>query len=126
MKMLGDLFEKKEFVVTNDEAGSVHCSASLMPVMDSPVLKAHFPGKPIVPGACILATVAELADMALGVRWQTREVKSVKFISLIEPEAGMPVLFDIVIDSPSGKVKASVRYRDAVCCKMSMTMGEDI
>lgn len=127
MKMIGELFREGGFVVTDlGEEGRVHCSASLLPLMDSKVLAAHFPGKPIVPGACIVAAVSELVCRTLAKKLQISLVKNIKFMSLIEPKEGEPIVFEIDIERETKKVKAVVSYCDAVSCKMSLAMGEEI
>ncbi len=127
MKIIGDLFQTGDFISDNSgaEGTGIHCSATLLPVMESVVFAAHFPGHPIVPGACIVAAVGELASRALNQQCQVSFVKNVKFISLIEPEANIPVRFDLDIDLESKKVKAIVQYRGAVCCKLSLTLSND-
>lgn len=127
MRMIGELFCEGGFVVTDlGEEGRVHCSASLLPLMDSKVLAAHFPGKPIVPGACIVAAVSELVCRTMAKKLQISLVKNIKFMSLIEPKEGEPIVFEIEIERETKKVKTVVSYCDAVSCKMSMTMREDV
>lgn len=125
--MIGELFCEGGIDVTDlvDE-GRVHCSASLLPAMESKVLAAHFPGKPIVPGACIVAAVSELVCRALAQRMQISVVKNIKFMSLIEPKEGEPIVFEIDVERETKKVKAVVSYGDAVSCKMSLTMREEL
>lgn len=127
MKMIGELLCEGGYVVKDlGEEGRIHCSASLLPLMDSKVLAAHFPGKPIVPGACIVAAVSELVCRTMAQKLQISLVKNIKFMSLIEPKEGEPIVFEIDIERETKKVKAVVNYCDAVSCKMSMTMREDV
>ena len=53
---------------------------------DSVIFKAHFPGEPIMPGACIVQMVQELYAV-----WTKREVEiakivNLKFLSVIKPD----------------------------------------
>lgn len=53
---------------------------------DSVIFKAHFPGEPIMPGACIVQMVQELFAV-----WTKREVEiakivNLKFLSVIKPD----------------------------------------
>lgn len=53
---------------------------------DSVIFKAHFPGEPIMPGACIVQMVQELFSV-----WTKREVEiakivNLKFLSVIKPD----------------------------------------
>lgn len=54
---------------------------------DSPIYKAHFPGRPITPGACMLQIVEELAQVCFDdTTLHIHEVKNAKFLSLLEPQ----------------------------------------
>lgn len=121
MKMIGSLFREDKLDIKVGDGGAIHCDAVLTPVMESPILAAHFPGHPIVPGACLIAAATELACSATGQNWRMEVLKNVKYISLVEPQEGEPLRFEMDIDSNAKKVKAVVKYCDAICCKMSMT-----
>ena len=126
MKMIGELFKEENLTVEDNrtESGAVHCVAVLTPVKECVIFAAHFPGQPVVPGACIVATVGELVCRVLQSQWYVSTLKNVKFISLIEPKENEPVTFDMNIDVPAKKVKVVVMYCEAVCCKMSLTIKE--
>ena len=126
MKILGELFQIVDFSVTDsfENGGGTHCVASLVPLMDSPVFAAHFPGRPVVPGACIVAAVEELLCKALQQKsLHIVEIKNVKFTSLVEPKEGEPLTFKMDIDKESYKVKAVVKYSGMICSKMSVTFN---
>lgn len=125
MKILGELFQIVDIAVTDsfENGGGTHCEASLVPLMDSPVFAAHFPGRPVVPGACIVAAVEELLCKASQQSLHIVEIKNVKFISLVEPKEGVPLTFEMDIDKESYKVKAVVKYSGMICSKMSVTFN---
>lgn len=122
--MIGELFRLESCEVVgqqqNVESAMIRCSAALSPVMESAIFAAHFPGRPVVPGACLVAVVSELMSRVTGNGWQLKEIKNVKFISLIEPTAETKVTVDIDIDTVSRKAKALVSNNGNVCCKMSL------
>lgn len=120
MRMIGTLFSECE-VVIDDSATGRHCTARLLPNIESEVLQAHFPGHPVVPGATLLATVGELVGRMTEQKIIISNIKNIKFVSLIEPEEGQPLTIDVDLDMALLKVKATVSYKGAISSKMTMT-----
>ena len=50
-----------------------------------PIFKAHFAGNPIMPGACILQMIKELASDYLDKELFICSVKNMKFLNVIDP-----------------------------------------
>lgn len=76
MKLLNDFF-----TILDDRGSAVTIGFNSEHV----IYKAHFPGKPITPGVCIIAMVTELLEHKLGMQLQLSQVKNLKFISPISP-----------------------------------------
>ena len=53
---------------------------------EHPVFAGHFPGHPIVPGACLVQIAQELLSDQKGVRVQFREIRNLKFKQPITPD----------------------------------------
>ncbi len=53
---------------------------------DHPALPGHFPGRPVVPGAVMLAEIAQAAAQVLGAGTRIAGFPAVKFISPMLPE----------------------------------------
>ena len=72
------------------EAGFIHlvCFDS-----SDPVFAGHFPGHPIVPGACIVQIAEELISQQVGKNIRFNSIKNLKFRQPITPE--MQVVFII-------------------------------
>lgn len=49
------------------------------------IYKAHFPGKPITPGVCLIGMSKELLEDALGQLLEIKKVKNAKFLSVVTP-----------------------------------------
>lgn len=49
------------------------------------IFKGHFPGQPVVPGACLLQMVKEIMQTITGSKMQLVKAHQLKFISLIDP-----------------------------------------
>ena len=52
---------------------------------DAALLKGHFPGLPVVPGASMLQLVKDILEEALDTQLQLRKADHLKFLSLIAP-----------------------------------------
>jgi len=55
------------------------------------VFRGHFPGRPLVPGVYLLATVVELASRALGRRLEVVAVERAKWSAPALPDAALTV-----------------------------------
>jgi 3-hydroxyacyl-[acyl-carrier-protein] dehydratase len=50
-----------------------------------PVFLAHFAGSPVMPGACVVQMIKELAEESLSVPFFIATVKNMKFLKVINP-----------------------------------------
>ena len=72
------------------------------------IYKAHFPGKPITPGVCIIKILGELLERKTGCSLSLREVKNLKFVNPIDdPE--VDVSFQEIVQE-----EAEVRARGVI------------
>lgn len=56
-------------------------------IPESIIFKAHFPGEPIMPGACIVQMVQELVADWIGCEVEIAKVSNLKFLNVISPDA---------------------------------------
>ena len=59
-----------------------------------PVYRAHFPGSPITPGACLLQTAALLLQQKTGRSLYLKSSKNIKYLNVLIPEEGKGVRFE--------------------------------
>ena len=71
------------------EAGVI--TATLTINKDSEILKGHFPGHPVVPGACMLQVVKESLESALQISARLKKAANLKFMNMIDP-ANTPIV----------------------------------
>ena len=114
MKLIDNLFTIHETKLTDDGF-----SVEMSPIMDSCIYKAHFPGFPITPGACLIRIVGELVAKHLGKNVTLTGLKNVKFLNVLIPAENMKVWVDVKVDSQL-KVQAVVRGESSVFTKMSL------
>lgn len=87
------------------------------------IYKAHFPGNPITPGVCVVQTAGELLERELNREVYLKNVKNVKFLSVIIPEKGKKIKYDfsnLTEDETECKVQVVVSDDDVVYAKMSL------
>ena len=79
---VNDLFSVRQI---SHEDGVIRVQLSIN--ADSEILKGHFPGHPIVPGASMLQLVKDVLEEALATQLRLKKADHLKFMSLIEPSA---------------------------------------
>ena len=102
--------------------GSVTAILSINP--NSEILKGHFPGHPVVPGACMLQVVKEVLENALNDTLRLKKADHLKFMSLIEPENNQTVQLEITYrETEEGDIFATARLSagEIVCFKLQVT-----
>lgn len=92
------------------------------------IFAAHFPGEPILPGACIVQILSELAGV-----WQKREMpvikmSQVKFLSIISPTqvTQLEVLLELHKHDEKGlQLRATLKSEEIVYAKMMLLFAYD-
>ncbi len=51
-----------------------------------PIFRGHFPGNPVLPGACMIQIVEEILSHLLNIQLRLSEAPSIKFLSVFNPE----------------------------------------
>jgi 3-hydroxyacyl-[acyl-carrier-protein] dehydratase len=95
MSANNDLFSIKE--ITNED-GVIKAILNIDPA--SEILKGHFPGHPVVPGACMLQIIKEILEKELKARLRLKKADQLKFMAMIDPEVTSLVELDIVYKLP--------------------------
>ena len=121
MNFLANLFLTQSITETQDGFEAVmRCNPK------HPVYKAHFPGNPITPGACMLQKAGTLMQEKMGRPLYLKASKNIKYLSLLIPNEGKEVkfVFSHVTESET-ECKAQVVITDdsSVYTKMSLTFS---
>lgn len=87
------------------------------------IFKGHFPGKPIMPGVCMIQIIKELTERSLGQDLFLSVASNVKFMAIINPESDPILLIDINLSEMDGliKVKSTTIFGETVALKLSAT-----
>src|SRR3978361_1511512 len=86
---------------------------------NSEILKGHFPGHPVIPGASMLQTLKEVLEEALKTPVMLKRADSLKFIRMIDPESTETVLLDIAykLDGDAISTIAKLSTDEIMCFK---------
>tara|TARA_R110000796_G_scaffold11552_6_gene39026 strand:+ start:27264 stop:27632 length:369 start_codon:yes stop_codon:yes gene_type:complete len=87
------------------------------------IFKGHFPGKPIMPGVCMIQIIKELTERSLGQDLFLSVASNVKFMAIINPETDPILLIDINLSEMDGlfKVKSTTIFGETVALKLNAT-----
>lgn len=119
MKFLDNLLIIKN--IANTEDGF---AVTLTTEPDNVIYKAHFPGNPITPGACLIQTAGEILQQRLGKRLFLKSSKNIKFLNTLIPAKDREVTFSYTkIEEGEAEYKTQVVVSDTntVYTKMSLT-----
>ena len=121
MNFLDNLFLTQSITDTDDGFEAVvRCNPEHL------VYKAHFPGNPITPGACLLQEAGVLMQQKLGRLLFLKSSKNIKYLSILIPAEGKEVKFNFShVTNSETECKAQVVIADesTVYTKMLLTFS---
>lgn len=84
------------------------------------IFKGHFPGQPVVPGACMLQMVKEILSDTLGETFQLKKADSLKFLAPVDPRVtdGLQLKISYKISENGLQVNATLTANEVACFKM--------
>ena len=88
-----------------------------------PIYLAHFPGKPITPGVCIMKLIEELVEILMEQGVALSMAKNVKFLRPIAPSVhtSMTVHFDLLHETEHLiHARGVITFEGQICTKFSM------
>ena len=87
---------------------------------EHPIFGGHFPGRPVVPGACLLQLVEELMARVTGKDGRLNKADHIKFVSMIDPHLTAMVTMTLTWqETATGelKVDAEASAQGTICFK---------
>lgn len=101
------------------EEGSAKAVLSLN--VSHPIFKGHFPGQPVLPGACMLQMIKEMLEIATGHSLQLQKAHQIKFIALVDPSRNNHLQVNLlhVISEQGFAVTATILQEANICVKFS-------
>jgi len=86
------------------------------------IFEGHFPGQPVVPGACMLQIVKEVTENILSKKMRLAKADNIKFLLLINPNEHRTLQMDLTFNiSGDGiaNVSANLSNGSSACFKFS-------
>lgn len=86
----------------------------------STIFDGHFPGQPVVPGACMLQVVKDVLETALGHPVQLQKAGNIKFVSMIVPSLNDMIQLDISCKPIDDGINVTAKLvsNDVICFKL--------
>ena len=88
------------------------------------IFTGHFPGEPVLPGACMLQMVKEVLESTLNMPFTLKKADQIKFLDLIDPRINNILQLTIVYrsaDDNNVSVTASLTAHKETCFKFRGT-----
>lgn len=117
--LIKDLYEIKSI---NALSSSEH-NACIHFNKEHAIFKGHFPGKPIVPGVCMLQIVKEITASIVNQKLALKSSSNIKFMALINPNETPDLKLNFIIEKTENeiKVKNASYFGETLAVKMSVT-----
>lgn len=87
-----------------------------------PVYEGHFPGQPVVPGACMLQMVKEVTGIILDKKVRLTKADQLKFLQVINPKEHSSLQMDLsfnISEDGIASVLANLSNSSSLCFKFS-------
>jgi 3-hydroxyacyl-[acyl-carrier-protein] dehydratase len=111
----GDLYTLENFA-HNDRCAT----AALMLNSAHPIFEGHYPGQPVLPGACMLQIVKEILSLAIKADVVIAIANNLKFLAMIDPVSMPRLEFRLTyqdVDEQFLKATATLHFEENVCFK---------
>lgn len=93
------------------------------------IFKGHFPGQPILPGACMLQMIKEILQKEIFVSLQLKKAGVMKFLEIITPKENKLLKINITYQQENEiifRINAFIKSREKVCFKFNGTFEKMI
>ncbi len=100
-------------------------TATLALNKNSCIFSGHFPGQPVLPGACMFQMVKEVTETTLRRTLRLQKAAYLKFMSLVDPVSNPMLQLTVVYQQPAGQqtmqLTAELRIPSGLCFKCKGT-----
>jgi 3-hydroxyacyl-[acyl-carrier-protein] dehydratase len=112
--------ENNIFIIENLDHSDGTVNVRLVVNANSDILKGHFPGQPVVPGACMLQLVKDVMENAVGQIVRLKKADNIKFMSMVVPGENNQLQLNVsykISDDNIYAVQATLYSGDIICFK---------
>jgi 3-hydroxyacyl-[acyl-carrier-protein] dehydratase len=122
--LLNELFSIKD--VREDTAGT---SVTMLIELDPghAIFEGHFPGNPVLPGACTVQIIKELLDHHLSRNLVLKKAGMIKYLAFINPEKNNMIYIDLLLKDAGKGIwicNATVYFEATVFCSLKGEWAE--
>ena len=114
------------FILSSTTTAENGFVATLRTNPDHPIYRAHFPGNPITPGACMLQTARAVFQQWKGKPVFLKSAKNIKYLSLLIPDKDREVQFRFTILAVSEtecKTQVVIADENTIYTKMTLVFS---
>ena len=108
------------YTITSLDHNGSTIHATLLINENNEIFDGHFPGQPVLPGACMLQMLKEVFEETLNRQYQLRKADQIKFLTLIDPRITTILQLNISYkptDNNSIYIVADMIAGEAICFK---------
>jgi 3-hydroxyacyl-[acyl-carrier-protein] dehydratase len=106
------MFLEDLFSFANVRTCGTNTTADIQINPDHSLFKGHFPGRPILPGVCMIQIVKALIEISLGKKTKLIQAREVKFLSFILPGHCKYIKIQMTIKVDSKKLVVDAKLSD--------------
>jgi len=91
---------------------------------NSEIFNGHFPGQPVLPGACMLQIIKEVLESTLNIHFRLKKAEQMKFLTLVDPQINNILLLKLSYKSEGNEnvdVTANLIAQKNICFKFKGT-----
>jgi 3-hydroxyacyl-[acyl-carrier-protein] dehydratase len=77
-----------------------------------PIFAGHFPGQPVLPGACMMQMVKEVLADYLGKPIKLVSASDLKFLAVVDPAENNPIQMEIKLVREDGRTRIDAKLLD--------------
>lgn len=106
------MLENKLYIIEHKEIDGENAKFTIRQNKGNEIFKAHFPGNPITPGACLIEISKELCEQTTERKLAVSSIKNVKFMNVINPIENEFVDFNINLSSEENVYNAKIQISE--------------
>lgn len=117
--MLKDSLYQVLSVTKADNA--INAVIELLP--DNEIFRGHFPGQPVLPGACMLQIVKEVLEDQLQLSCRLQKADNLKFLAQVDPQLNRTLYLDLnyTTEDIATRVNATLNTNEQPAFKLQAT-----
>src|SRR5476651_1818417 len=90
------------------------------------IFNGHFPGHPVLPGACMVQIIKEVFEEVMETSYRLEKADNLKFLTLIDPQITNTLQLELsyIAEETGTKVNASLATHEEVAFKLQGTFTQ--